>query len=329
MRVRIVRRSIAALLLCLTAVVASLSVASAEVAYPNRPVRVIVPFPPGGSTDVFIRILAPRLTELLGQPLVIENKAGAAGVIGFDAAAKAPKDGYTVGIILTGYVIVPLLPGAAMPFDPKDLEPVILLGKSPNVLSVPAAHPAKDAAGLIALARARPGQLTIGHAGNGTSPHLTAELFIRRAGVDLLVVPYKGGAPVVADLIGGHLDMTFNQITTILAHIQGGVLRPLALAATARSRTVPDVPTLDEVGVAGVHTTEWYGLVVPTGTPREVVQRLNAVFDAALADPGVVRRCAELALEIEGGGPDRLRALIAAETEKWAGIIRETGATNQ
>jgi tripartite-type tricarboxylate transporter receptor subunit TctC len=315
--------------LALAASVMVAPAAMAQAPYPNRPVRVIVPFPPGGSTDVFVRILAPRLTELLGQPLVIENKAGAAGVIGFDAAAKAPKDGYTLGIILTGYVIVPLLPGAVMPFDPKDLEPVILLGKSPNVLSVPAAHPAKDAAGLIALAQARPGGLTIGHAGNGTSPHLTAELFMRRAGIQLLVVPYKGGGPVVADLISGHLDMTFNQLTTILAHIQGGVLRPLALAAPARSRVVPDVPTLDQVGVAGVHTTEWYGIVVPTGTPPDIIRRLNAAFGTALADPAVVKRCAELALEIEGGEPDRLRALVASEVDKWASIIRETGATNQ
>ena len=164
------------------AVIATAAPALAQAPYPNRPVRVIVPFPPGGSTDILMRILAPKMTELLGQTLVIENKAGAAGVIGFDAAAKAPKDGYTLGVILTGYVIVPQLPGAVMPFDPKDLEPVILLGKSPNVLSVPAAHPAKDAAGLIALAKAQPGVLTIGHAGNGTSPHLTAELFMRRPG---------------------------------------------------------------------------------------------------------------------------------------------------
>ena len=303
--------------------------ALAQAPYPNRPVRVINPFPPGGSTDVFLRILSPKMTELLGQTLVIENRAGAAGIIGFDAAAKAPKDGYTLGVILTGYVIVPLLPGAVMPFDPKDLDAVIWLGKSPNALSVPAAHPAKDAAGLIAMAKARPGKLTIAHAGNGTSPHLTAELLMRRAGVNLLVVPYKGGAPVIADLIGGHVDMAFNQITTILAHIQGGVLRPLALAATARSRMAPDVPTLDEVGVPGVHTTEWYGIVVPTGTPRDIIAKLNALFDAALKDPAVVARCAELALEIEGGGPERLRALVASEVDKWASIIKETGATSQ
>ena len=303
--------------------------AVAQAPYPNRPVRVINPFPPGGSTDVFLRILAPKMTELLGQTLVIENKAGAAGVIGFDAAAKAPKDGYTLGVILTGYVIVPLLPGAQMPFHPKDLDAVILLGKSPNVLSVPAAHPAQDAAGLIAMAKAKPGALTIGHAGNGTSPHLTAELFMRRAGINLLVVPYKGGAPVVADLIGGHLDMTFNQLTTILAHIQGGVIRPLALAATARSPITPQVPTLDQVGVPGVHTTEWYGVVVPTGTPPDIIAKLNATFDTALKDPAVVARCTELALEIEGGPSDRLRALVASETDKWASIIKETGASSQ
>jgi tripartite-type tricarboxylate transporter receptor subunit TctC len=313
----------------LAAAIATTAPALAQAPYPNRPVRVIVPFPPGGSTDILMRILAPRVTELLGQTLVIENKGGAAGVIGFDAAAKAPKDGYTLGVILTGYVIVPLLPGAQMPFDPKDLEPVILLGRSPNVLSVPAAHPAQDAAGLIALAKAKPGVLTIGHAGNGTSPHLTAELFMRRAGINLLVVPYKGGAPVVADLIGGHLDMTFNQLTTILSHIQGGVIRPLALAATARARAAPEVPTLDQVGVPGVHTTEWFGIVVPTGTPPDIIAKLNATFAAALADPGVVARCADLAMELEGGGPERLRALIASESDKWASIIKETGATGQ
>ena len=319
-------RSAAIVVIALAALLAP----AAHAAYPERAIRVIVPFPPGGSTDVFLRILAPRLTELLGQPVVIENKAGAAGVIGFDAAAKAPKDGYTVGIVLTGYVIAPLLPGASMPFDPaKDLVPVIWLGKSPNVLSVPAAHPAKDIAALLALARAKPGTLTIGHAGNGTSVHLTAELFARHAGLDLVIVPYKGGGPVVADLTTGHLDMGFNQLTTVLAHIRGGSLRPVALAAERRSPTAPDVPTLDEAGVPGVHTTEWYGAMVPAGTPPEVIRRLNTAFDTALRDPTVVARCRDLALEIEGGAPERFSALLASEVDKWASIIRETGATNQ
>jgi tripartite-type tricarboxylate transporter receptor subunit TctC len=316
--------------MCAIAILVGAAAARAETPYPTRPIRVIVPFPPGGSTDVFLRILAPPLSELLGQPVVIENKAGAAGVIGFDTTAKAPKDGYTVGIVLTGYVIAPLLPGATLPFDPaKDLVPVIWLGKSPNVLSVPSAHPAKTIAELLALARAKPGALTVGHAGNGTSVHLTAELFVRHAGLDLVIVPYKGGGPVVTDLTTGHLDMAFNQLTTVLAHIRGGSLRPIALAAERRSPIAPDVPTLDEAGVPGVHTTEWYGAMVPAGTPPAVIQRLNTAFDTALRDPTVVARCRDLALEIEGGAPERFSTLIASEVDKWASIIRETGATNQ
>jgi tripartite-type tricarboxylate transporter receptor subunit TctC len=227
-------------------------------------------------------------------------------------------------------VILPMLPGGSLPFDPaKDLEPVILVGSSANVLSVPTAHPAADMRALLALAKAKPAGLTIGHAGNGTVVHLTAELLRRRAGIDLTVVPYKGGGPVVADLMGGHIDMAFNQVTTVLGHVQAGKLRPLALAAPAHTPVLPAVETLDEVGVKGIHTSEWYGIVVPSGTPPEIVTKLNGAFQTALTDPGVVARCQALAIEIEGGTPERLRAFLRTETEKWASIVKETGAANE
>jgi tripartite-type tricarboxylate transporter receptor subunit TctC len=319
-------------LACLVALVLVLAPggASADPTYPNRPIRLIVPFPPGGSTDVIARILSPRLSDILGQSIVVENKSGAGGVIGFDAAAKAPKDGYTLGMILSGIVITPMLPGGSLPFDPdKDLEPVIFLGSSANVLSVPTAHPAADIRALLAMAKAKPAALTIGHAGNGTVVHLTAELLRRRGGVDLTVVPYKGGGPVIADLAAGHIDMAFNQVTTVLPHVEAGRLRPLALAAATRTPVLPQVETLDEVGIKGIHTSEWYGVVVPSGTPHEIVARLNAAFQAALTDPAVVARCTALAVEIEGGPPDRLRAFLRAEHQKWAAIVKETGAANE
>jgi len=288
-----------------------------------------VPFPPGGSTDVIARLVSPRLSELLGQSVVVENKSGAGGVIGFDATAKAPKDGYTLGMILSGLVITPMLPGGALPFDPaKDLEPVILLGSSANVLSVPTAHPAADIRALLAMAKAMPAKLTIGHAGNGTVVHLTAELLRRRGGIDLTVVPYKGGGPVVADLMGGHIDMAFNQVTTVLGHVQAGKLKALAVTSAVRSSLVPELPTIAESdkALAQFDVNTWFGLFAPAKLPAEMAQQLNKAFVDALNAPDVKARMAALLAEPAPTTPDQFGQFVKRELARYEEVVKASGA---
>jgi tripartite-type tricarboxylate transporter receptor subunit TctC len=302
--------------------------ALAEDRFPSRPVHFVVPWPPGGTVDVVMRLMAPKLSELLGQSVVIENRAGASGMIGTELVARAPKDGYTIAVASATHVVTPLLPGATVPFDPfKDFESVILVGKSANVLSVPVAFPVNSVRELIAYAKARPGKLSLGHAGNGTANHLTAEMFLRRAGIDVALIPYKGGGPVMTDLIGGQIQLGFNQISTVLPYIRSGKVKPIGIAADRRSPALPNVETIEEAGFADFTAHDWYAFVVSAGTPREAIARLAADTDRTLSDATVKARLADLGAEIEGGGPQRLDEFLRAEAAKWGAVIKATGAT--
>lgn len=317
-------------LLCALLLAAAALPAMAQERFPSRPVRFVVPWPPGGTVDVVMRLMAPKLSELLGQSVVIENRAGASGMIGTDLVAKSPKDGHTIAVASATHVVTPLLPGAAVPFDPfRDFESVILIGKSANVLSVPAGFPVSSVRELIAYAKERPGKLSLGHAGNGTANHLTAEMFIRRAGIDVTLIPYKGGGPVMTDLMGGQIQLGFNQISTVLPHIRSGKVKPIGIAASKRSAVLPNVETVAEAGFADFEAHDWYAFVVPAGTPREAIARLAADSEKALADPTIRGRLTDLGAEIEGGGPRRLDEFLRAEAAKWGAVIKLTGATGQ
>ena len=316
-------------ILCALLLAAALP-ALAQERFPSRPVRFVVPWPPGGTVDVVMRLMAPKLSEFLGQSVVIENRAGASGMIGTDLVAKSPKDGHTIAVASATHVVTPLLPGAAVPFDPfKDFESVILIGKSANVLSMPAGFPVNSLRELIAYAKERPGKLSLGHAGNGTANHLTAEMFLRRAGIDVTLIPYKGGGPVMTDLMGGQIQLGFNQISTVLPHIRSGKVKPIGIAAAKRSPVLPNVETIEEAGFADFTAHDWYAFVVPAGTPREAIARLAADTDRTLADATVRARLDDLGAEIEGGGPQRLDQFPRSESAKWGAVIKATGATGQ
>lgn len=276
--------------------------------------------------DIVARVIAPKLGEGLGQTVVIENRPGAGGMIATEQIARAPKDGYLLAIASATHVVTPVLPGATVNFDPiKDFEPVVLIGKSANVLSVPANSPVGSVRELVAYAKSRGGAFSIGHAGNGTANHLTAEMFVRRAGITVVLVPYKGGGPVMTDLMGGQIDMGFNQISTVLPHIRSGKLKAVGIASPKRAAALPGVETVGEAGLGNFEAYDWYGLIAPAGTPREIVLRIAQDTERAMADPGVRSRLLELGAELEGGGPPRFAQFLRSETEKWGAVIREAG----
>jgi tripartite-type tricarboxylate transporter receptor subunit TctC len=294
-------------------------------AYPSKPVRWIVPFPPAGAMDVIARTLAEHMGRALGQSFVIENKPGAGGNIGMDLVAKAPADGHTLMIVANGMAVNRYLYGR-LSFDPvKDFAPVSLVAVVPNVLVVPAANPARSVAELIAQAKTSPGKLTYASAGNGTTLHLAGELFASMAKVDLLHVPYKGSGPAVTDLLGGQVDMMFDSLTSARPHIDSGKLRALAVTTRSRAAALPGVPTLAEAGVPGYELSPWYAVYLPAGTPAPVVAALQQALAEALRLPDVRRRLAAIGAEPVGGTPEALRAHLQSEMEKWGRVIAERG----
>ncbi len=260
-------------------------------AYPDRPIRFIVPFPPGGSTDVIARAMQPQLEKVLGQSVVIENRPGAGGVLGVDAIAKSVPDGYTIGMGAAGALTINVSLNEKMPFDPvKDLAPVSRVAESPFILAATPAFKATSLADAIALAKAAPAGLALGHGGNGTTMHLTAMLFNGMARLNLQLVPYRGTAPVVTDLVGGHIMLGIVDPPPSMAAIRAGQIKPLAVSSKQRFPTFPDVPTFHEQGLAGFETTGWFGIVVPAATPADIVAKLNAAVVAALTQPDVAQR---------------------------------------
>ena len=301
-------------------------VANAEV-WPAKPIKWIVPFAPGGTTDILARTISEKLSQALGQPVIIENKPGAGGGVGADFTAKAPPDGYTImgGTISTHAINASLY--KSLPYDPvKDFAPITLIARVPNMLVVNPDVPAKNVAELIALMKANPAKYTFASAGNGTSQHLSGELFKAMAGVDMQHIPYKGSPPALQDVVGGQVTMTFDNITTAWPLAKAGKLRALAVTTAKRSTIAPDVPTLAESGLAGYEVGSWQGAFAPAGTPSEIVKRLNAEMVKIINMPDVREKLVGLGAEPVANTPEEFGALVKTEVAKWADIVKKSGA---
>ncbi len=290
--------------------------------FPAKPVRIVVPFPPGGGTDVVARTVAPKMQELLGQPVLIENCAGAGGNIGTEYVAKSPADGYTLLVASAATAINNTLaknPGWELT---RDFAPVVLLVLNQSLLAAHPSVPVSNVRELIALAKARPGQVTFASYGNGSSAHLIGELFKMMAGVDMLHVPYKGAAPAVNDLLGGQVNILFADVAAILPHVKAGKVKALGIGSARRFSGLPEVPTIAEAGVPGFEGGGFLGLVAPAGTPREAINALNAAALKSLATPEVNERLNALASPPVGESPEYFARFLRGEIDKWARVIR-------
>jgi len=296
-------------------------------AFPSKPIRLIVPFPPGGAVDFFARVVQVPLSENLGVPIVIENKAGASGMIGAEFVARAPADGYTllIGNIASLAINVGVYP--KMTYDPvKDFTPIVRTVDVNYVLVVNPAVPAGTLAELIAYAKANPGKLAYGSAGSGSLPHLATELLKAQTGIDAAHVPYKGGGPMVTDLLGGSVQVVIGDQANLMPHVATGKLRALAVAGPQRSPNAPALPTMAEAGLAGFDATAWQGVVGPAGLPAEVVRRLNDAFNKVMAMPEVRAKLVGGGVDPVGGSPEAFGNFIRAEIAKWSKIARDVGA---
>ena len=296
--------------------------------YPTRPIRWIVAYPPGGTTDIIARLVAPELGKRLGQVVVIENRGGGAGIVGTQAAAMAAADGYTLSVgYITTHAIHPNLM-KSLPYDPiKDFMPISLIGKAPLILVVHPSVPVKSVKELIAYAKSRPGQLNNSSPGNGTPPHLAGELFKKMAGVDIVHVPYKGSPEALQDVMGGAIQLTFGGIASALPHIRSGKLRPLGVSSLETCPLVPEIPTIAESGFPGFETTSWWGMSVRSGVPKEIVSRLNAEVVKIIQLPEIRERFGSLGVVPTSSTPEEFDAYIRAETKKWGDLIRDFGIT--
>ena len=303
------------------------ALAASAQGYPTRPIKLIVPFPPAGSTDISARALAGKLGERLGQPVIIENKPGAGGNIGTDVVAKAAPDGYTLVVGTVGTHAINQSLYSKMPYDNvKDFAPVILLSTTPNVLVTQPNFPANSVADVIRLAKAKPGELTFASSGSGTSIHLSGELFNALAGTKMQHIPYKGSGPMLIDLMSGTTNIAFDNLSASMPHIKAGKLKALATTGSKRSPALPDLPTVAEAGLAGYDSTSWNAVYAPVGTPREIIERLNREANAILQSPETRKFFAEQGAESGGGTPEQLSALTRAETTKWAKVVKDSGA---
>jgi tripartite-type tricarboxylate transporter receptor subunit TctC len=320
------RAGVASFFLCVLCVLCGESFAAG---YPARPVRLIVPFPPGGGNDIVARLVATRLGEALGQPLVVDNRGGAGGTIGTDLAAKAPPDGYTLLVnnisLAVNQTLVPKLPYDTL----RDLAPVSLIGRQPNLLVVSSAVSAKSVRELLDLARAKPGEVTYGSGGVGTASHLATEMLKLMTKTEMVHVPYKGLGPALTDLVGGRLHLIVSTMASALPHVKSGKLRPLAVTTAQRTRFFPDIPTMSEAGVKGYEFSTWYALLVPARTPKAIVDRLNAESRKVLATPAVQEQFAAQGLEAAASTPQELGAYLRSEVEKWGKVVKASGATNK
>lgn len=309
-----------------TCLLAAASVVQAEPAYPTRPIRLIVPFAPGGSTDVLARLLAEAMRPELGQPVVVENKAGAGGNIGGDFVAKSPADGYTLLIAAAGPTVINPSLYAKMPYDPaKDLRPVTLLIQEPNLMAINPKIPAKTVAEFIAYAKSRPTDVSFGSPGNGSPAHLAGEWFNQLTGTTMVHVPYKGTGPALNDLLAGQIAMMIDNMPALWPHVQAGKLRALAVSTDKRAAVAPEVPTMAEAGVKGFVFGAWKGLMAPAATPSDIVNRLHAAAEKALAKPEFRKRLVELGAEPVGNTPAQFAAVIKTETASWAKLVKSTG----
>ena len=314
----------------MTLLVALVAVTAQAQTYPSRPLRLVVPFPPGGSTDILARARSQKLGEGLAQPVVIDNRGGAGGTIGSEAAAKAAPDGYTIMMGHLGTLAVNVAIYKKLPYDPvKSFAPVALMAMVPSVLVVNPSLPVTSAAELIAYAKANPGKLAYGSAGNGSTSHLTTEYFKLATGTDILHVPYKGVGPMLTDLLSGQLSMGLSGAPAVMPHVNSGRLRALAVSSLTRLPSLPKIPTLDESGVNGFEANGWYGIVAPAGTAREIVLRLNAEIRRAIDTPELKAR-----LDAEGaipaaGTPEEFAAFVTSEIARWGAVVKKAGMETQ
>jgi tripartite-type tricarboxylate transporter receptor subunit TctC len=293
--------------------------------YPVKPIRIIVPYAPGGSTDVLFRIFAPKLTDVLGQQAIIDNRPGAASTIGLDIVAKSPPDGYTVGVANIAYGANPSI-YKKMPFDSeKDLLPIGLVSIVTMVLSVHPSIPARSVKEYIALARSRPGTLSYGSAGNGSANHLATARFAHMARIDLQHVPYKGGGPAVIAITSGEVSTLFATIPSAIHHFKSGRLRALGVSSAKRNAALPELPTIAEAGVPGYEAIEWQGVMVPAGTPREVITRLNQAFTKVTAMPDVKDRVAALGSDLVASSPEEFDQFVKRELAVWSKVVKDVG----
>lgn len=293
--------------------------------FPTKTIKLIVPFPPGGPNDIIARTVAQKMTDILKQQVVIDNRGGQGGVLGTDAVAKAAPDGYTIAITSAGALAIsPSMEKVA--YDTlKDLQPITLVAKVPEMLVVATSVPAKDMKELVALAKAQPGKLNFASSGAGSLPHLAGELFKLTAKIDITHVPYRGAAPAVNDLLGQQVQMVFLDLPVLLPQVNAGKLRPIAVGAPKRVPSAPDVPTTAEVGMPGLLTENWYGMVAPANTPPAVVAILNKATVAAMKDPDVIAKLSSQGAMLEGQTPEQFRAFIDSEIKKWAKVIADAG----
>jgi tripartite-type tricarboxylate transporter receptor subunit TctC len=307
----------------------SVSLAHAQ-NFPNRPITLVIPFAPGGSTSIVGRGVADKMGELLGEKVVVDNRPGAGGTVGTKAVAKSDPDGYTLLLGYTGTLAIGPSLYKNVGYDPrKDFAPIGLIGNAPNSLVVNPSFPAKTVAELIAYAKANPGKVNFGSAGAGTASHITGEYFARAAGITLVHIPYKGTGPALTDLLGGHIPMAFAPVPASHANVAAGKLRALAVTSTTRSGLMPEVPTIAESGLAGFDASLYYGLVAPAGTPRPIIDKLNKALHDALASDEVKKQLGNDGTEITPGTPEDYAAFIDKDEKKWAGLVKASGVEQE
>jgi tripartite-type tricarboxylate transporter receptor subunit TctC len=294
--------------------------------YPGKQITIVAAFPPGGTVDMLARILGQKLSEDWKQPVIVENRPGASGIVGTQYVAKAAPDGYTLLVIPITHVTNASL-FSKLPFDPlADFTPVSLIASQPILLVANKSAPFNSSNELITYARSNPGKLNCGSGGNGTSQHLACELFKSMAKVDIRHVPYKGNAAAMTDVISGQIELLFDQMATAVPHVRGGKVKALAVSTRSRSPAMPDVPTVDESGIPGYETTAWFGLIGPAGMPKEIVDKIQQELAHALADPKIKERLSGQGLTLIGGKPQEFKTFLGEELDKWAKVVKESGA---
>ena len=321
------RRTAAAVMLLAAAAGGLPGTAAFAQPWPAKPITLVVPFPPGGSSDVLARALTDKLTQSLGQTVIVDSKPGAGATLGADYVAKSRPDGYTLLMGAVHHAIATSV-YKKLPYDfQKDFAPVTTVALVPNVLVVNSKSAAKDVQGLIALAKAAPNKLSFGSNGNGTVQHLIGTQFSKQAGVDLLHVPYKGSGPLVTDLLGGQIDMSFDTLTPVYPHVKGGKLRALAVTTARRASALPEVPTLGEAGLKDFDLGTWFGVLAPAATPKDIVARLNAELVKIIGSPDFRKRMEEVGAEPVGDSPEQMARRIKDDTEKFARLVKDAKVT--
>ena len=311
-------------LLCVFFIAAFFPMTAAAETYPNRPLRLIVPFPPGGSNDVVGRMIAAQLSTRLDKPVIVENQGGAGGLIGTEMAARSQPDGYTLLLVSVAYAFIPAI--YKLPYDPATaFAPVAILGAGPVVIAVTSKLPVNSVKELIALAKEKPGELNYATAGVGSFQHLASELFKLQAGVDIVHIPFKGGGPAMMDVIAGNTQIAIGSLVQMLPQIKAGKLKALGVGSAKRIAALPDLPTISEAGVPGYEVTNWWGIVVPAGTPRSIIDRLHKDLTAVVASTETKQRFETEGAEPLSMSPDEFGRFIAAETVKWARVVKDAG----